>query len=86
MNRFISLNTYKGPFNMVFIDDLSTYYSAETTTPVQQPSSPFKGKPPHECYLLLRQLVKDTGSQINWQEFTIIDEQSLQVRKINQSV
>ncbi|KAI5358950.1 hypothetical protein Slin15195_G114010 [Septoria linicola] len=68
-------------FHMVFIDTLDDYYEDETQAPVQassSASSPFKGKSPHECYLLLRQLVKDTESQVNWQLFVVVDERSLQ--------
>lgn len=89
MNRFVELNkTGNNMFHMLFVDSLDDYYQGEFETAVghqpryQTPSStdsPFKGKTPHECYLLLRQLVKDTESEINWKEFVIIDERSLQV-------
>lgn len=82
MTRFISQNTFGGMTNMVFIDSLDSYYEDETTTPVETPSStssPFKGKAPHECYLLLRQLVRNTKSPIDWEQIVIVDERSLQV-------
>lgn len=90
MNRFISQNTEGDMSNLVFVDSLDDYYEDETKTPVQHPSStssPFKGKTPHECYLLLRQLVRNTKSRIDWEQSVIVDEQSLQVsvRKINPS-
>lgn len=85
MQRFVELNTSEEMFNMVFVDSIDEYYWGEDGARppiIEQPSStesPFKGRSPHECYLLLRRLVKDTESRVNWQEFVIVDEQSLQV-------
>lgn len=90
MNRFIQLNMSGNIFNMTFIDSLEDYYKDETELPVQEPSStssPFKGKSPHECYLLLKRLIRETESQIDWQEFVIVDERSLKVsHSINDTI
>ncbi|KAM3420563.1 hypothetical protein BST61_g3825 [Cercospora zeina] len=66
----------------IFLDETTSVHSNGTKVgDWTQPSSahsPFIGKSPMECYLLLRQLISDTASDINHEHFAIVDERTLQ--------
>lgn len=78
MNRFIESNG-EDDFYFAFVDSLTEQYDEASERPIEWPSSsssPFKGKTTHECHLLLKQLVEDTGSDIDVEIFAIMDETS----------
>ncbi|KAK5692279.1 hypothetical protein LTR17_025408, partial [Elasticomyces elasticus] len=54
----------------------SESWPGESTTSIS--SSPFQNKSPHECAVLLRRLWQETGSDINFEYFVILDERSLE--------
>ncbi|KAK5692191.1 hypothetical protein LTR17_025482, partial [Elasticomyces elasticus] len=54
----------------------SESWPGESTTNIS--SSPFQNKSPHECAVLLRKLWQETGSDINFEYFVILDERSLE--------
>ncbi|KAK5674379.1 hypothetical protein LTS10_012963 [Elasticomyces elasticus] len=69
------------PSFLVLVESLSEKYSSESwpgesTTNIS--SSPFQNKSPHECAVLLRKLWQETGSDINFEYFVILDERSLE--------
>ncbi|KAK4502609.1 hypothetical protein PRZ48_006035 [Zasmidium cellare] len=79
MTRFIEAND-KHEFFFVFVDSLTEEYDAPSEAPVMDassPDSPFMGKSTHECYELLQQLLEDTGSDIDYDCFAIMDERSI---------
>ncbi|OQN97870.1 hypothetical protein B0A48_16181 [Cryoendolithus antarcticus] len=82
--RFIQVNQdYHDQviLNVVFVDSITATYTEESEIDECTPSasdSPFKGKSVHECYLLLRRLRQETESDIDPENFAILDEQSLQ--------
>ena len=80
MERFINSNDSKD-FYFVFVDDLSEEYDSVSESPVTKDSSstsPFIGKSTHECYLLLQKLFEDTGSDIDYDCFAIMDKRSIE--------
>ncbi|KAF2210412.1 hypothetical protein CERZMDRAFT_99473 [Cercospora zeae-maydis SCOH1-5] len=66
----------------VFLDRTTGVHSDETKLGdwIQPTSahSPFIGKSPMERYLLLRQLISNTASDVNHEHFAIVDERTLQ--------
>lgn len=70
-------------YSLVFIDNLHhDFGSWPVRTSHSQDSamsSPFKGKTAQVGHLLLKQLVRNTGSKVNWCSFVIVDERSLVV-------
>jgi len=80
MERFIDSNDSED-FYFVFVDDLSEKYNCASESPVTKdssPTSPFIGKSTHECHVLLQQLFKDTGSDIDYDCFAIMDKRSIE--------
>jgi hypothetical protein len=76
-----SLNFRSGPPDQfVFVDSITEAYTKRhsfgnnTPTP---PISPFKGKNAEQCWYLLKRLCAETGSQIDQDNFAILDERSL---------
>lgn len=65
---------------LVFVDSLDEKYDEESeigeNTP-SKPASPFKGKTPEECALLLQQLQRN-GADIAFEGFVIMDQRSLE--------
>ncbi|KAF2159720.1 hypothetical protein M409DRAFT_29880 [Zasmidium cellare ATCC 36951] len=79
MTRFIEAND-ENNFFFVFVDSLTEEYDEPSEAPVtnaSSPNSPFIGKSTHECYELLQQLLEDTGSDIDYDCFAIMDERSI---------
>lgn len=79
MSRFIQSNEPED-FYFVFVDSLTQRYSSPSSAPVQKSSSatsPFLGKSVHECYELLQKLFEDTGSDIDYDCFAVMDERSI---------
>lgn len=62
--------------SFVFVDCLDNYYDKASEIMVDDcdPSSPFIGKTPDECYQLLKKLREDTESKIMIYQFAIMDE------------
>ncbi|CAK1363366.1 hypothetical protein CB0940_04552 [Cercospora beticola] len=65
----------------VIMDKITGIYNDQTkvgdwTQPTSE-DSPFIDKSPMACYLLLRQLISDTDSDINHEHFAIFDERTL---------
>ena len=68
------------PSFLVLVESLSEKYEdesdpGESTT---NTSSPFQNQSPHECALLLRRLRSETGSDVNFECFTMLDARSLE--------
>jgi len=65
--------------NIVFVDHLSCFYAGPSKQGHNTDPSlaPFAGKTPFECSVLLRQMCQDTGSNVDCDEFAILDERSL---------
>jgi hypothetical protein len=82
MTRFIEQNDVeKEHWNMVFIDSSNTYYDEVSQVPIEHdsnPQSPYIGKTPEECHVMLVKLCEDTGSEITTYYFAIMDERSSQ--------
>lgn len=80
MERFIEANEGEF-FFFVFVDSLTEEYDAVSERPISGPSSPdspFMGKNTHKCYELLQQLLENTGSDIDFEIFASMDEQSIE--------
>lgn len=67
--------------NIVFVDSLTAAYTEPSelgSNEASSAASPFKGKTTHECYILLQQLRQQSGSDIDYEHFAIMDERSLE--------
>lgn len=65
----------------VIVDSLTKSYTEEMEPGDNEPtsgSSPFIGKTPYECAQLLKQLRRDTDSDIDFTSFIIMDDRTLQ--------
>lgn len=85
LNRFVELYIKQKEglnldLSIVVITDLGKKYTGTSKLPMEPTSSPapFEGKNARECSELLQALVKDTGSEINVENFAILDERSKQ--------
>ena len=80
MDRLLEESGADEDGSLVFVDCLDNYYDEASEIPVDDcdPSSPFIGKTPDECYRLLIKLRKDTESEIMIYQFAIMDERSAQ--------
>ncbi|KAH0334627.1 hypothetical protein KCU81_g9359, partial [Aureobasidium melanogenum] len=83
LDRFIELNLKQKEgldlgLSIVVITSLDKRYTEASTIPMEPTSSaaPFQGKNPKECFEILQKLVKDTRSEINVENFAILDERS----------
>ncbi|PSK53874.1 GTP-binding protein rho4 [Elsinoe australis] len=66
--------------SFVIVDSLTGSYMEEMEPGGDESTSstsPFKGKSPYECSQLLKQLRRDTGSDIDYNSFIIMDERTL---------
>ena len=68
--------------NMVFVDSLTFTYSEASeigeSSSATSSDSPFKDKSTHDCYLLLKRLREETGSDVSCELFAIMDQRSLE--------
>jgi hypothetical protein len=68
--------------NIVFVDSLTTTYTEASEIgengSTSLSKSPFKNKSAHDCYLLLKRLRENTGSDIDCELFAIMDQRSLE--------
>lgn len=71
--------------HFVFVDSITEVYTDETeigdmedeqNRTITSPDSPFKGKSPTECHLLLRRL-RCNDSDVDYCSFVVMDERSL---------
>ena len=65
---------------LVFVDSLDGKYDQESEIGeniASNPASPFKGKTPEKCALLLQQLRRN-GADIAFEHFVIMDQRSLE--------
>ncbi|KAK5734946.1 hypothetical protein LTR17_008579 [Elasticomyces elasticus] len=67
------------PSFLVLVESLSGKYQDESFPgdSITNTSSSFQNQSPHECALLLRRLRQETGSDVNFEYFVILDAKSL---------
>lgn len=65
---------------VILVDDLQKKYTEPSKLPrgPTHSPSPFEGKDAKECLKLLRKLVQDTGSEIDLDQFAVIDQRSVE--------
>lgn len=83
LDRFIELNLKQKEgvdleLSIVIITSLEKINTETSKSPMEPTTSPapFQGKSPKECFDLLQALAKDTGSELNVENFAILDERS----------
>lgn len=78
METFITANDSED-FYFVFIDNLEKKHESVSEVPITTPESsawPFLGKSAQECHELLRKLVEETGSDVDYDCFAMMDARS----------
>ncbi|KAG9564682.1 hypothetical protein KCU71_g5888, partial [Aureobasidium melanogenum] len=85
LNRFIKLNMKEKKdldldLMIVVIDNLEKTYTEISELPMAASHSPapFKGKNANECFEMLQKMKVDTGSEINVENFAVLDERSVE--------
>ncbi|KAH0362606.1 hypothetical protein KCU65_g7957, partial [Aureobasidium melanogenum] len=86
LNRFKELNLKQQKegldldLSIPIITSLEKKYTEASNIPMEPTTSlaPCQGKSPKECFEIPQKLVKDTGSEINVENFAILDERSKQ--------
>ncbi|THW17601.1 hypothetical protein D6D24_03839 [Aureobasidium pullulans] len=83
LDRFLELNAKEREgldleLAIVTITDLSKTYTEISKSPMNGTCSPalFQGRSAEECFELLQEFAKDTGSKIDVEIFAILDERS----------